>query len=142
MKVERRTIGLILISLMFLSTFAYTLVERFSYFARTQEAEGLPNERIIFSISENQKILAISSGFTLAYFNYTSPFSEIKSYLEALTRNHRIYLIEALSNENSLKMESLRGSREIKNPTLNQTIDLLCQIMIDRPIDCVMRELK
>ncbi|MFZ8830249.1 MAG: hypothetical protein ACO2OO_02275, partial [Candidatus Aenigmatarchaeota archaeon] len=60
----------------------------------------------------------------------------------SLVNKHNIYLIERLSNENSLKIESLRGSREIKNPTLNQTIDLLCQIMIDRPIYCVMREIK
>jgi len=143
MRVEKKTIGLVLITLMFLSTFAYTLVERFDYSTtRTQESESLPKERIISSISETQKILAISNEFTIVYFNYTSPTNEIKSYLEALTTNHHIYLIENLSNENSLKVESLRGSREIKDPTLNQTIDLLCQIMIDRPIDCVMREIR
>jgi hypothetical protein len=142
MKVEKKNIGLILMVIMFLSTFAYALIEKFSYYTQTQESQGLPKERIVSSISENQRILAISNGFTLVYFNYSSPTNEIKSYLETLTTNHYVYLIENLSNENSLKAESLRGSREIKTPTLNQTIDLLCQIMVDRPVDCVMREIK
>jgi hypothetical protein len=107
-----------------------------------QQEESLPKERIIYSISENQRILAISNGFTLVYLSYVSQDNEIKNYLESLVNKHNIYLIERLSNENYLKIESLRGSREIKDPTLNQTIELICQIMIDRPIDCVMREIK
>jgi hypothetical protein len=142
MKIENKAIVLILSLIMVFSTFAYSYVNRFFYLSEQQQEEGLPKERIIYSISENQRILAISKGFTLVYLGYTSQNDEIKNYLESLVNKHNIYLIERLSNENSLKIESLRGSREIKNPTLNQTIDLLCQIMIDRPIDCVMREIK
>jgi hypothetical protein len=125
---------------MFLSTFVYALVEKLSYSTK-QEKESLPKERIVSSISQNQKILAISSGFTLIYFNYSST-NEIKSYLESLTRNHYVYLIENFDNKDFLKVESLKGSREVENPSLNKTIDLLCQMMIDRPIDCVMREIR
>jgi formate hydrogenlyase subunit 3/multisubunit Na+/H+ antiporter MnhD subunit len=142
MKIENKAIVLILIFIMVFSTFAFSYVNRFFYLSNQQQEEGLPKERIINSISENQRILAISNGFTIIYLSYVSQDNEIKNYLESLVNKHNVYLIERLSNENSLKIESLRGSREIKNPTLNQTIDLLCQIMIDRPIDCVMREIK
>jgi lysine/ornithine N-monooxygenase len=142
MKIENKAIVLILSLIMVFSTFAYSYVNRFFYLPEQQQEEGLPKERIIYSISENQRILAISNGFTIIYLSYVSQDNEIKNYLESLVNKHNVYLIERLSNENSLKIESLRGSREIKNPTLNQTIDLLCQIMIDRPIDCVMREIK
>jgi len=142
MKIENKAIVLILSLIMVFSTFAFSYVNRFFYLSNQQQEEGLPKERIINSISENQRILAISNGFTIIYLSYVSQDNEIKNYLESLVNKHNIYLIERLSNENSLKIESLRGSREIKNPTLNQTIDLLCQIMIDRPIDCVMREIK
>jgi hypothetical protein len=141
MKVERKAITIVLIFIMFLSTFAYSFILNFNY-SNTNKSESLPNERIVSSISENQKILAISNGFTLIYFNYTSPNHEIKYYLESLITNYNVYLVENLSNENSLKIESLRGSREIKEPNINQTIDLLCQVMIDKPIDCVMREIE
>jgi len=139
---EKSVIGLILILLMFFSTFAYAVIQRAFYQKEERETQVLPTERIITSISETQRILAISNGFTLIYFNYTSPTSEIKSYLESLANRHYIYLIENPSNEDFLKVESRLGSREIKDPNLNQTIDLLCRIMIDRPIDCVMREIE
>jgi hypothetical protein len=142
MKLEKRTIGLILITVMFLSTFAYSMVERFWYFRKSNNEESLLVERILSHITENQRILAISNGFTIIYFNYSSPYDEVKSYLESLTSNHYVYLVESLSNQRFLKIESLRGSREINNPDLNQTIDILCQIMVDRPVDCVMREIK
>jgi hypothetical protein len=142
MKLEKRAIGLILIAVMFLSTFAYSVVERFWYFRQSTNADTLPAERILSNITENQRILAISNGFTIIYFNYSSPYDEVKSYLEQLTSNHYVYLLEVLSNQRFLKIESLRGSREINNPDLNQTIDILCQIMVDRPVDCVMRDIK
>jgi len=142
MKLNKSSIGLILIVVMFLSTFAFTTVERFWYFRQSGNEETLPQERILSHIAENQRILAISNGFTIIYFNYSSPSDELKSYLESLTSNHYVYLVENLSNQRFLKVESLRGSREINNPDLNQTIDILCQIMVDRPIDCVMREIK
>ena len=142
MKLNKSSIGLILIVVMFLSTFAFTMVERFWYFRQSGNEETFPQERILSHIAENQRILAISNGFTIIYFNYSSPSDELKSYLESLTSNHYVYLVENLSNQRFLKVESLRGSREINNPDLNQTIDILCQIMVDRPIDCVMREIK
>ena len=139
---NRSIIGLILILLMLLSTFAYAIIERAFYRMGEEEGQKLPTERIISSISEDQRILAISNGFTIVYFNYTSPANELKPYLEALANRHYVYLIENPSNEDFLKVESTLGSREIKNPTLNQTIDLLCRMMIDRPIECVMREIE
>jgi len=118
------------------------MVERFWYFQNPSKEEGLPKQKILSYITENQRVLAISNGFTIIYFNYTSPSDEIKSYLEALALKHNIYLIENFSDQRFLKVESLRGSREISDPDLNQTIDILCQIIIDRPIECVMREIK
>jgi len=142
MKLEKSTIGLILISIMFFSTFAYSITQRLEYNSRREEDNSLPSERIVNSLSETQRILAISGGFTIVYFNYTSPYDEVKSYLESLASRHHLYLVENLSNERFLKIESFRGSREIKDPNLNQTIELLCRIMIDRPVDCVMREIE
>jgi len=142
MKLNKSSIGLILVAVMFLSTFAYSMVERFWYFQNSSKEESLPKQKILSHITENQRVLAISNGFTIIYFNYTSPYDEIKSYLESLASNHYVYLVENLSNQRFLKAESLRGSREISNPDLNQTIDILCQIIIDRPIDCVIREIK
>jgi hypothetical protein len=140
MKVDKKTIGYLLIVVMALSSFAYAFIQ--GYYAPTNKDQELPNKRKISFLSENQRILAISQGYTLIYLNYTSPNSEIRSYLDSLTMNYKVYLVENQSNEDYLKIESLKGSREIKNPTLNQTIDLLCKIMIDMPIDCVLREIK
>jgi hypothetical protein len=123
---------------MSLSTFAYSLTQKLG---SSKEEEDLPTEKIVPFLSERQRALAISNGFTIIYFNYTSR-NEVKAYLEELVKTYRIYLIENLADENSLKVESLKGSREIKNPTLNQTINLLCQIMIERPLECIMREIE
>jgi hypothetical protein len=140
MKVDKKKIGYLLIFVMVLSSFAYAFIQ--GYYAPTNKDQELPKERKISFLSENQRILAISQGYTIIYLNYTSPNSEVRSYLNSLTINYKVYLIENQSNEDYLKIESLKGSREIKNPTLNQTIDLLCKIMIDMPIDCVLREIK
>jgi len=142
MKLNKSSIGLILVVVMFLSTFAYSMVERFWYFQNPSKEETLPQQKILSYITENQRVLAISNGFTIVYFNYTSSYDEIKSYLESLASNHYVYLVENLSNQRFLRAESRRGSREIVNPDLNQTIDILCQIIIDRPVDCVMREIR
>lgn len=138
MKVERRIICLLLILVMFLSTFAYSLTQKLG---SSKEEESLPAEKIVSFLSEKQRALAISNGFTIIYLNYTS-HNEVKAYLEGFGKTYRIYLIENFADENSLKVESLKGSREIKNPTLNQTINLLCQIMIERPLECIMREIE
>ncbi len=141
MKIEKNTIGLVLILIMVASTFAFTITQKQDYFYREEEGKGLPTQRILSYMSEPQKTLAISNGFTIIYFNYTSPYDEVKSYLEALARDYYVYVIESYSTERYLRVESLKGSREIKDPNINQTIDVLCQIMINRPIDCVLREI-
>ena len=142
MKLEKRSIGLILIIVMFLSTFASSLLQKFTSNPIENNDNNLPSERILNYLTESQRILAISNDFTIAYFNYTSQYDEVKSYLESLAFKHYFYLVENFSNERTLKVESIKGSREIKDPNLNQTIDILCQIMIDIPIECVMREIE
>ena len=142
MMVDKSLFAIILIGTMFLSTFAFTFIQKPLQSFDGQQENTLPTEKIVSYLTENQRILAISNGFTIIYFNYTSLYDEVKSYLESLTSQHYIYLVENPSNKRFLKVESLRGSREIINPNINQTIELLCQIMIDRPIDCVMREVK
>ncbi|MGC8993375.1 MAG: hypothetical protein ACP5F8_01020 [Candidatus Aenigmatarchaeota archaeon] len=140
MKVKKSSLIMILLSaIMILSTFSYSYTSKFSY---RQEEVTLPKERILTNITNEEKLLAISKGFTIAYITFENSFDEVKSYLERISSNYPLYVIEKNGKERFLKIESLRGSREIYNPNLNQTIDLICELMVYQPIDCALREVK
>lgn len=136
---EKKAAVLILILILFMSSIAYhsTLV------FQTPEVE-LPKEKVLSRISEAQRDILLRDGYTLIYYNYTSE-DEIKRYLEYFVSKNDAYLIgNNVGNlsEDFLKVESLKGSREMKDPSLNDTIDLICEIITYPPLECTLREIE
>ncbi len=139
-KIKKSLLIIILLSLtMVLSSFSYSYTSRFSY---TQKEPSLPKQKILTNITEEERILAISNGYAIAYITFENSYDEVKSYLEKFSQNYPLYVIEKSGKERYLKVESMKGSREIYNPNLNQTIDMICELMIYQPIDCALREIK
>ncbi|MCX8190580.1 MAG: hypothetical protein N3D78_00055 [Candidatus Aenigmarchaeota archaeon] len=136
---EKKAVVLILILILFMSSIAYNYTLVF----QTPEVE-LPKEKVLSRISETQRDILLRDGYTLIYYNYTSE-DEIKRYLEYFVSKNDAYLIGnnvGSLGEDFLKVESLKGSREMKDPSLNDTIDLICEIITYPPLECTLREIE
>ncbi|MEM5832411.1 MAG: hypothetical protein QXI09_01030 [Candidatus Aenigmatarchaeota archaeon] len=133
---EKGIFVLILAAILILSSLAYN----YTTFTAYNKKVEIPKEKILNKISNEERDLALQYGYTIIYYNYTQNFDEIKNYLESIVSNKAIILILNYG-ENRLVIESLKGKREITNPSLNETIKIICEITIDTPLDCVLREI-
>lgn len=133
MKVEKKSIGIILTSLLFLSSSFYYLLRGFP-------TEKLPSERILRELSEDEKNTIIRKGFTLIML-YCNNCSEVENFLENLIQTkgfEEIYLYIPKSNqsENFIIVSNYRYLEKISNLTTNNLKGNICKFMINPPIEC------
>jgi len=134
---RKEVLVLFLVLILFLSSLAYNYAIFFNYNKRVE----IPKEKILNKISEEERNLALQYGYTLIYYNYSNEYDEIKNYLESLTYDKAIILI-LNRGEEKIIVESLKGNRELYKPSLNETFNLVCEIAIDSPLDCLLREIE
>jgi len=142
---KMKIMALFFIFLMFGSTIAYGIM---SLFNQPTDQLQIPQDKILnYELSEQQKTYLMRSYFTLIEYRYSSGCLEcidMKNNLERITINSegQIYLQEILSDgSDRVTITSLNGAKTITNPTVNETQEAVCSILLQKPIWCVTTQL-
>jgi len=127
-----------LVCILLISTISYNYT---AYFVSNKNIH-LPKERILSRLDEKERDLLIRLGYTIIYYNFSSEErDENLEYLKNILREKPVVLVLNFDS-NKIVIESLKGKREKVSPSLNETIDMICEIMIDAPLECVLREIE
>ena len=137
-----KTIALVFILLMFGSTFTYALLNAFG---EKGERIQIPQEKILnYELNEQQKKYLLSRGYTLIVYSYMTGCLDcitVKNNLERITQNSdgQIFLQEIVKSEGTPKVSiiSLNSEKTINNPTSNELENVICDLLIARPLWCV-----
>lgn len=142
---KMKVIALFFIVLMFGSTFAYGLM---SLFNQPTDQIQIPQDKILtYELTEQQKTYLLRRYFTLIEYRYSSGCMDcisMKNELERITLNSdgQIYLQEILSEgSDGVTITSLNGAKTITNPTINETQEAVCNLLLQRPVWCVTTRL-
>ena len=130
---------------MFGSTFAYGIM---SLFSQPTNQLQMPQDKVLnYELNEQQRTYLLRGYYTLVEYRYPSGCLEcidMKKELERITVNSdgQIYLQEILSSgTEKITITSLNGAKTITKPTVNQTQEAVCDILLQRPIWCVTSQL-
>jgi len=142
---KMKIMALFFIVLMFGSTFAYGIM---SLFGEKGNQLQIPQDKILnYELNEQQKTYLMQRGYTLIKYDYSSGCLEcidVKSNLERITQNSdgQIYLQEiTLEASNKINIVSLNGQKTINKPTVNQTEEAVCNLLLQRPLWCLTSQL-
>jgi len=135
---KRGIFVIFLVCILLISTISYNYT---AYFVSNKNIH-LPKERILSRLDEKERDLLIRLGYTIIYYNFSSEErDENLEYLKNILREKPVVLVLNFDS-NKIVIESLKGKREKVSPSLNETIDMICEIMIDAPLECVLREIE
>ena len=140
-KEKRQFISLFMIFLFIGSTIAYGFMSRF----RQEETRSMkiPETNIIeYELTEEQETYLIRRGITIVKFYHTEgciKCLEWKNELENIATKvpGQLVLEEINSNENRIEMFSFRGSATLTNPTKEEILKNVCNILWDPPGWCL-----
>jgi len=138
----KKYIGILIIAIFVFSSLAYSFIQG-SRFSGANMQVSLPKKSIInYKLSKEQTELALRKGYTIVLLEYKPGFNEVKNYLEAFAEKEKKQMIleEIVGNQTFLEVKSLKGSSSLSNPTVNQTEDLICQYLLEPPMECVLRQ--
>lgn len=149
MKVKPVIIALILLGMYIVSTFAYAILQSI------RSPVQLPKTNIVdYRLDSQLKNSFVQGGVTVLTFEYSSSCEncfEQKIFLEALANDfkqqlytdiYNIYLEEILNEtleSSKLTIESKLGNKTFTNPTENETVDAVCDLMFAPPVICAVR---
>lgn len=130
---------------MFGSTVAYGIM---SLFSQPTDQLQIPQDKILnYGLNEQQKTYLLRRYFTLIEYRYSSGCLEcidMKYELERITMNSegQIYLQEILSDgPDKITITSLNGAKTITRPTIDETQEAVCNLLLRRPMWCVTSQL-
>jgi len=144
----KKWIGVALIAIMFVSSFAIAGIQSFSP-PQTDAGRGqveLPSQPIIdYKMSSEQFSEALSRGFTVATYRYDGSCiecaderREIEQVVLSSEFQSQIILEEVQApGRSSLEVESLFGKKALDTISVNSTLAALCEVATSPPLFCV-----
>ncbi|TAL46860.1 hypothetical protein EPN87_04255 [archaeon] len=148
MKRKNAVISLVLVGVMFFSTFAYAILQSLYYSPTQQQEVSLPNAVSTQPFTSEQKQAVLQQGGTLVSFKYDITCLECgstKSFLESKVRdpdyNQQVFLEELTGSKiTQVDISSQRGSKTITNVTQDNITDSLCNLLLQQPLSCTLRK--
>jgi hypothetical protein len=140
---EKRALGLILILLMFTSTIAFSLLQRFFYTPTIK----LPKTRIFSNGTLEEELGILRGGYTLIKFSFNENCEgclEMKDFLENLVYSpgfEEIYLEEIYNQtltQPNILVASIYGWNETETTNQTLVLELICNLMINPPLECAL----
>jgi len=153
MKLNAMTIAAILFMVLMLgSTIAYSFIQAINYgLGGGSSKTQLPSTNIIdYQLSIDQEQLLLTQGKTVMKYSYSSTCVECLTFanqLEGLANSMsgQVFvekLLQTSANQTAaLTLTSSQNSKIYSNPTTNDLIDGLCDVLISPPVDCAVRKL-
>jgi len=142
MKKINKYISLAMMAIFAFSSIAYSLIQS-NRFGSTQQTVELPENNIInYKLNDNQRYLAIQKGYTIILLEYNDTLDPVKGTLESYASKlkNQIILEEIQSNRTYVDFQSMRGELDLLDPSVNQTVDVLCEILLNPPMECALRQ--
>ncbi len=140
---EKKYLSLLLLVLMVGSTFAYSIMQ--SMGNETSNKVEIPEENIVYyELTNEQKTYIISQGKTLMEYRYPgncTSCNEEKAFLRAFANEiHNQLFLEILTDDSftisKLTIASYYGNDNIQKPTESETIEIMCELMVEPPVVC------
>lgn len=128
---------------MFVSSLAFAII---NVFRSPEEEITIPNQKIIdYELNPEQRKYLLQRGYTLMEYSYYTgclDCIDMKKELERFTQNsdNQIFLQEILLTENttsSLTISSLKGHKNLDNPSNIEIEEIICDLLIRQPLWCV-----
>ncbi len=150
-KIKPAYIGIFLVGTMFVSTFAFVVLQGVYYNPQQSKIE-LPTTNVVNSkLNLDQQNLLLSQGRTIMTYQYSESCGyclEQRQFLEQLTKNSKLsnqLFLEVLNSKNelpSLTLVSYYGQRDVANATQGEVIPALCQILVSKPVECALQQVQ
>lgn len=144
-------VGLILIILMLVSTFAYAIIQGLGFYRPSGEEVELPTNNIIdYELTREQESYAIRLGKTIVKFEYATTCIEClnqKAFVESIANegdfSNQIILEEIVEDvdEPTLTITSAYGRRILTNATSDEIINSVCDLLTEPPVFCTVRNI-
>jgi hypothetical protein len=115
-------------------------------FRSPEESIPLPEQQIIdYEIEEKNRRILLQNYYTLIEYRYLTGCEDcvvIKNELVKITQNSdgQIYFQELVSSYNKdpiVTITSLRGQKNLEQPTKEELEETICNILVKRPLWCV-----
>jgi len=138
---SKKYIGILLLVLMLLSTFAFTFIQ--GGFHQTVE---VPTGNIVKQLSPEQEAKLIAEGKTIVIFTRSEgceQCQEIGIFLEdvATAYKDQLVLVEKEADTSSILIKSAYGQRMVGVTSKERLTGIICDLMIKPPPTCVSGEL-
>lgn len=147
-------IGLVLVGIMFFSSVAFAFLQSvYVPNSDQRQRQEIPQNYIVTSeLSLHQENFILQNGFTIMKYFYPPACIECGDrivFLEQLTVGSEFtnqIILEEISRDGPERLEvfSIIGGRTFEgiNITVNATIDTLCEVTLNPPVGCTLRELR
>ena len=150
-KIKPAYIGILLIAIMFGSTFAYGVIQAVSTSppSQNQQTIEVPSGIIDYELSASQQYELLGRGYTIMNYKYNfacEKCSEERSTLNQIVQarefSGQVVLQELLSdNAGNLTIVSAYGEEMLSNFNVTDVVDSLCRLAVSPPTECVILQL-
>ncbi|MBI2547395.1 MAG: hypothetical protein HYW23_03030 [Candidatus Aenigmarchaeota archaeon] len=145
LRIKPAWIGLFLIAVMLLSTFAYAILQS----SNTRPNAQLPTSNIVdYRLDSNLKTTLMQYGFTIVTFEYKKDCVDCinqKYTLEAFAKefNKQIYLEEIVDNslnKSRVTISSIYGEDSLIDANDTAITSSFCKLMSSPPVACALKQ--
>lgn len=151
LKIKAAHVGIVLLGLMLSTSFTYVILQKIYYNPSQQKVE-LPTINVInYKLSIDQQNVLLSDGKTILTYRYNDITCgyclQQKQYLEQLATSSKLsdqLFLEILISDietPTLTLTSYYGQQELTNATNDQIFSGLCQLLINKPIECALQQI-
>jgi hypothetical protein len=147
MKIKSSYLGILLIILFLFSSLAFTGFQSFHH-----PSIEIPNQNILEQeLKAEQKSYLLEKGYTLIEIKYNINCENCLSQRNLLEQiasspgfKEQIYLqtIQADTKIPKIKIESIYGTRILENETQEKIINAICELLVNPPLACTLRNIK
>ncbi len=145
-KIKPAYIGILLIFLMFGSTFAYAVIQSVSTPSQQSNQNPLPTGIIDYELSDFQTTELLRNGYTLMRYNYNITCVKcgqdrlmIEQLAEIDKFKNQIVVQELVSgNPGELTITSVYGQETLSDFVADDVIVSLCKLLVSPPVECAV----
>jgi hypothetical protein len=141
-----KVIGMVLIGIMFVSTFAFSIIQSTIFGSRQQKIQPPKNRILNYYLSPQQKNTILNYGGSIITFVYPQNCQKClnqKNYLESLTEKYNWLYLEEISskvNSTTIYVLGVYGQKILENKSNEDVFTALCEVSYQAPLECALKQ--